>query len=146
METTAEALADPLWVSHKVGDIYIMDGEPGWKIAYYPLLGEGEPKALVERPKRFGGTMGTDFREVPLRYLQRDCDTSEPELDADGYADPNGLPRGHPVRRLPLGDRARYRMGSKGRWKDVEARFKIAPLRFDDLGESWAGQSWGIRP
>lgn len=63
------ALADPLWVSHQLGDEYMMDGQPGWKIAYYPIFKEeGEPRALMERPM----VGGTDFREVPLRYLKRE--------------------------------------------------------------------------
>lgn len=69
-----DALNDPLWLSHKIGDVYEMDGVPGWKIAYYPILENGktgerysEPRALVEYPL----TIGIDFREVPLRYLTR---------------------------------------------------------------------------
>lgn len=66
------ALNNPIWVSHKIGDNYSMDGKAGWKIAYYPIFEDGktgeqysEPRALVERPI----LNGTDFREVPLRYL-----------------------------------------------------------------------------
>ena len=62
----------------RIGDLYEMDGRPGWKIAYYPLLEDGktgepykEARALVERPAVFDGEKGTDFREVPLRYLKR---------------------------------------------------------------------------
>lgn len=69
-----KALEDDLWKSHKIGDIYEMDGQSGWKIAYYPILEDGktkekyiEPRALVERPM----AKGIDFREVPLRYLKR---------------------------------------------------------------------------
>jgi hypothetical protein len=81
----AEALNNPIWMTHKIGDCYTMDGEPGWKIAYYPIFEDGktgeayaEPKALVEKQKEWsrkseGGKTeiqkGTDFREVPLRYL-----------------------------------------------------------------------------
>lgn len=68
-----EALEHPIWVSHKIGNIYSMDGKPGWKIAYYPIFENGktgevyeEPRALVEKPIKGG----TDFREVPLRYLK----------------------------------------------------------------------------
>lgn len=69
------ALAHPLWLSHNIGDVYTMDGKPQlWKIAYYPIFEDGktheqygEPRALIERPIRGG----TDFREVPLRYLVR---------------------------------------------------------------------------
>lgn len=67
-----EALSDPKWVDHTIGQVYSMDGKPGWKIAYYPIFEDGktgkvydEPRALVEKPI----LGGTDFREVPLRYL-----------------------------------------------------------------------------
>lgn len=61
--------------NHSIGDVYTMDGKPGrWKIAYYPINECGktreiyqEPRALIERP--IPG--GTDFREVPLRYLDK---------------------------------------------------------------------------
>lgn len=74
-----DALNDPIWVEHKIGDVYIMDGKPDlWKIAYYPIfenavIGEPykEPRALVERPAIFHGERGIDFREVPLRYLTK---------------------------------------------------------------------------
>ncbi len=73
-----EALKDPLWTSHQIGDTYTMDNKPDpWKIAYYPLFGTykngvwedftGEPKALIEKP--IPG--GRDFREIPLRYLKK---------------------------------------------------------------------------
>lgn len=69
-----EALADPKWIAHKIGDTYSMDGKPDWKIAYYPIFEDGktgkkydEPRALVEKPIEGG----TDFREVPLRYLTK---------------------------------------------------------------------------
>lgn len=71
------ALNHPLWVSHKIGDVYTMDGKPDlWKIAYYPLFGTyrnelwvdfSEPRALIEKPMKDG----IDFREIPLRYLQK---------------------------------------------------------------------------
>ena len=69
------SVATMLWTSHRIGDVYTMDGKPDlWKIAYYYILecgktGKkyGEPRALVERP--IPG--GTDFREIPLRYLTR---------------------------------------------------------------------------
>lgn len=69
-----KALNHPLWLNHSIGDAYTMDNVPGWKIAYYPLFECGktgkvyqEPRALVERPMK----KGTDFREVPLRYLNK---------------------------------------------------------------------------
>lgn len=56
-----------------------MDGKPDkWKIAYYPIFADGktnevydEPRALVEKQilGKFDEPIGTDFREVPLRYL-----------------------------------------------------------------------------
>ena len=65
----------PLYLSHKIGDVYTMDGKPDlWKIACYPILECGksgevyqEPRALVEKPI----LGGIDFREIPLRYLTR---------------------------------------------------------------------------
>ena len=67
------ALQDETWMGHTIGKIYSMDGKPGWKIAYYPIFENGktrqrydEPRALVEKPIEGG----TDFREVPLRYLE----------------------------------------------------------------------------
>lgn len=71
-----DALIDPLWLEHRIGNEYIMDSKPGWKIAYYPIFEDGltgveyrEPRALVEKPMMGGGT---DFREVPLRYIKLD--------------------------------------------------------------------------
>lgn len=75
-----KALSSPLWKSHRIGNVYSMinrDGSKsdGWKIAYYPLFGTyknekwiefNEPRALIERPIKGG----TDFREMPLRYLK----------------------------------------------------------------------------
>ena len=74
-----EALNNGIWKQHRIGDTYTMDGKPlAWKIAYYPIFEDGktnepysEPRALIERPAMFGGEMGTDFREVPLRYLSK---------------------------------------------------------------------------
>jgi len=67
-----QALSNPIWVNHRIGNTYSMDGMNGWKIAYYPIFENGktgeqysEPRALIERP--ING--GIDFREVPLRYL-----------------------------------------------------------------------------
>lgn len=68
-----EALSNSLWKQHKIGDTYTMDGKPDlWKIAYYPIFEDGktgaeyeEARALVEKPI----IGGTDFREIPLRYL-----------------------------------------------------------------------------
>ena len=69
------ALADKIWQEHKLDDEYQMDGKLDlWKIAYYPIFENGktnevyeEPRALVEKPI----VGGTDFREVPLRYLTK---------------------------------------------------------------------------
>jgi hypothetical protein len=67
-----QALNNPIWQTHKIGQVYKMDASDGWKIAYYPIFENGktgevynEPRALIERPI----IGGTDFREVPLRYL-----------------------------------------------------------------------------
>jgi hypothetical protein len=72
-----EALNQTLWQEHKIGDTYTMDGKPDlWKIAYYPIFENGktgehydEPRALVEKPI----TGGTDFREIPFRYLTKNA-------------------------------------------------------------------------
>lgn len=71
----SEALDNPIWMNHKIGDTYTMDEKPDlWKIAYYPIFEDGktnvpykEPRALIERPMKDG----TDFREMPLRYLSK---------------------------------------------------------------------------
>lgn len=73
------ALSNPTWMSHKIGDQYTMDNKPDlWSIAYYPIFEDGktgekysEPRSLIERPAVFNGEPGTDFREVPLRYLSK---------------------------------------------------------------------------
>ncbi len=72
------ALNDLAKKGHKKGDTYKMDEKGEWKIAYYPLFECGktnevyeEPRALIERPSNWNGVKGTDFREVPLRYLER---------------------------------------------------------------------------
>ena len=70
-----EALANPIWEQHSLGFKYIMDNKSElWKIAYYPIFENGktrevynEPRALIEKPMK----NGTDFREMPLRYLKR---------------------------------------------------------------------------
>ena len=71
-----QALNNPIWLSHKRNvSEYTMDGNPDkWKIAYYPIFECGktnevydEPRALIEKPIKGG----TDFREVPLRYLEK---------------------------------------------------------------------------
>lgn len=70
-----EALKNELWMGHKIGDTYTMDNKPDlWKIAYYPIFEDGktnkpysEARALIEKPMKGG----TDFREVPLRYLTK---------------------------------------------------------------------------
>ncbi len=74
-EKLQDALSNHDWVEHTIGDTYTMDGKPDpWKIVYYPIFEDGkngeqyvEPRALVEKPI----TGGTDFREVPLRYLSK---------------------------------------------------------------------------
>lgn len=74
-----KALQDMLWINHEIGDVYTMDKKYDlWKIAYYPIFEDGktnepykEPRALIEKPAIFNGEKGTDFREVPLRYLTK---------------------------------------------------------------------------
>lgn len=71
----SDSLLHPVWIEHKIGDTYTMDGKPDlWKIAYYPIFEDGktnksyiEARALIEKPM----IGGTDFREVPLRYLTK---------------------------------------------------------------------------
>jgi hypothetical protein len=75
------ALSNDIWKSHQIGNQYQMDGKPDkWKISYYPLFEDGktneiydEPRALVEKPilGKLDMQIGTDFREVPLRYLKK---------------------------------------------------------------------------
>lgn len=74
-----KALNNSLWRIHNIGDLYLLINkgggiDKGWKIAYYPIFEDGktnelynEPRALIEKPI----TGGTDFRETPLRYLQK---------------------------------------------------------------------------
>lgn len=77
--TLEEALNNPIWLSHKIGDNYTMDNKPDlWKIAYYPIFADGitnkeytEPRALIEKPICINGINGIDFREIPLRYLNK---------------------------------------------------------------------------
>ena len=76
-----DALLNSLWLNHKIGDTYTMDNNPDkWKIVYYPIFEDGktnevyeEPRALVEKPilGKYNEQIGTDFREVPLRYLSK---------------------------------------------------------------------------
>jgi len=76
-----KALSDSTWMSHVIGNAYQMDNKPDkWKIAYYPIFEDGktrevyeEPRALVEKTilGKLGEKIGTDFREVPLRYLTK---------------------------------------------------------------------------
>ena len=81
MSKLQQALNDPLWKFHEIGNIYSMrnmDGgiSEGWKIAYYPIFqvlrgGEwievDQARALIERPMG----KGTDFREVPIIFLTK---------------------------------------------------------------------------
>lgn len=76
-----KSLSDLTWKNHAIGNVYQMDSKPDkWKIAYYPIFECGktnevyeEPRALAEKPilGKFGEVIGTDFREVPLRYLTK---------------------------------------------------------------------------
>lgn len=73
------ALKESIWINHQIEYTYTMDNKPDlWKIAYYPIFEDGktnelyvEPRALVEKHilGKFDEIIGTDFREVPLRYL-----------------------------------------------------------------------------
>jgi hypothetical protein len=66
MKTELEkALNNPIWKAHKIGQEYMMDGQAGWKIAYYPIFEDGhttekysEPRALVERPAKWRRQVG----------------------------------------------------------------------------------------
>lgn len=81
--TLSETLNNPIWQDHKIGDTYCLvhsngTKDPGWKIAYYPIFTDGktgkpydEPRALIERPALFNGEKGIDFRETPIRFLQK---------------------------------------------------------------------------
>ena len=81
MDKLKIALSNNVWINHKIGDEYQMDGKKdAWKIAYYPLTECGktnelydEPRALIEKPMmgKLGENIGTDFREIPLRYLNK---------------------------------------------------------------------------
>lgn len=74
-----EALSHPLWASHLPGDAYKMDGKGDWELVYYPMMEDGktqkpynEPRALMRMERIFkNGKWGVDFREVPLRYIER---------------------------------------------------------------------------
>lgn len=90
------SIQDMLWTLHRIGDTYTMDDKPQlWKIAYYPLEGtwknkkdsDGdiiwsewidfeEPRALIESPM----IGGTDFREIPLRYLTKASEHKSPGI------------------------------------------------------------------
>ena len=73
------ALDNPVWKEHNIGDLYNLVNrngsiDSGWKISYYPIFEDGktgepykEPRALIEKPLNDG----TDFREMPLRYLTK---------------------------------------------------------------------------
>ncbi len=73
------ALSNQIWIEHKTGSEYQMDGKKDiWKIVYYPIFEDGktnevyqEPRALVEKSilGKYDEKIGTDYREVPLRYL-----------------------------------------------------------------------------
>jgi len=80
MENKLElALSNQIWIDHKRGNEYQMDGKKDiWKIVYYPIFEDGktnevyqEPRALVEKSilGNYDEKIGTDYREVPLRYL-----------------------------------------------------------------------------
>lgn len=71
----SDSLVAGIWQNHKIGDAYTMDGKPeSWKIAYYPIFEDGKTGEQYEEPRALGEKPivgGTDFREVPLRYLSK---------------------------------------------------------------------------
>lgn len=66
----------------------------------------------------------------------------EAPVGSDGaYQLLHELPRGHALRDRPLGEIAahcRNRLGKE--WRDV-ARWRIASVSYDELGESWTSTS-----
>lgn len=62
---------EKFWVEHKVGDEYRMVNRDKTsvicKVAYYPLPDFADLRALIEIKIKDG----TDFREVPVHYLER---------------------------------------------------------------------------
>lgn len=76
------ALQHPVWKQHALDTLYTAKGCKGlWKLAYYPIFCDGktgesytEPRALMEQQMTDGGT---DFREMPLRYVQRHDGTKQ---------------------------------------------------------------------
>ena len=79
MNRLKTALNHELYLSHSIGDKYTMEGDKNeWTLFYYPIFENGktkeiydEPRALIERRQIFNNIKGFDFREVPLRYLNR---------------------------------------------------------------------------
>ena len=69
-------MSHPLWLDHKPGDKYRMDGEGEWELYYYPIFGNGETQEEYDEPRALMKT-GTDSREVPLRYIARIIKGSE---------------------------------------------------------------------
>jgi hypothetical protein len=58
------------WLTRQIGDEYTMASRDGTvvdcKVAYYPMPGYADLRALIEIALPNGGT---DFREVPIHYL-----------------------------------------------------------------------------
>lgn len=69
------ALSDPLWIAHKAGDKYEMDGEKGWILYYYPIFEDGKSGWEYKTPRALMFKMRSadyvDCREVPLRFIKR---------------------------------------------------------------------------
>lgn len=43
LERLSKALSERVWVDHKIGDNYTMDGKPDlWKIVYFPIFEDGK--------------------------------------------------------------------------------------------------------
>ena len=87
-----EALNNPIWLDHKIGDTYSMIHVGGkidksnWKIAYYPLLGTYDNRTTKQGETIYGGWIDFDdpralvemqvkdgiiFQETPIRYLSK---------------------------------------------------------------------------
>lgn len=68
------ALADPIWINHKIDNLYKIVGDKrDWKIAYYPIFEDGKTKEEYDEPRFLMECKienGIDFREIPSRYIQ----------------------------------------------------------------------------
>ncbi len=77
--TLAEALNADLYKSHHPNvSKYTMDGKGKCEWVYYSIMADcktqkpyPEPRVLMMQHRMFNGEMGRDYREVPLRYIER---------------------------------------------------------------------------